>query len=154
MYMLQQQKNIPLFILKSVHIKKTVGRIPFLSKLWHFLFWFVLKVPQFQKKRDSRNCLLKMNGLYMLSVNFQSRNPNFHEFYEIVMRTEKKNYIRLPLICENSEFDFCEKSHNELRYSLALSAKWLHERRFTVHFQVIAPSLSVKKYPSGHAPVF
>ena len=49
-----------------------------------------------------------MNGLYMLFVNFQSRNPNFHEFYEIVMRTEKKNYIRLPLICENSEFEFRE----------------------------------------------
>ena len=28
------------------------------SKLWYFLFWFVLKVP-----RDSSNCLLKMNGL-------------------------------------------------------------------------------------------
>ena len=28
-----------------------------------FLFWFVLKVPQFWKKRDLRNCLLKMNGL-------------------------------------------------------------------------------------------
>ena len=49
--------------LKSVHFKKTVARISFLSKLWYFLFWFVLKVPQFWKKRDSRNCLLKMNGL-------------------------------------------------------------------------------------------
>ena len=48
--------------LKSVHFKKTVAQISFLSKLWYFLFWFVLKVPQFWKKRDSRNCLLKMNG--------------------------------------------------------------------------------------------
>ena len=49
--------------LKSVHFKKTVAWISFLSKLWYFLFCFVLKVPQFWKKRDSHNCLLKMNGL-------------------------------------------------------------------------------------------
>ena len=49
--------------LMSVHFRKTGARISFLPKLWYFLFWFVLKVPQFWKKRDSRNCLLKMNGL-------------------------------------------------------------------------------------------
>ena len=49
--------------LKSVHFKKTVAGILFLSKLWYFLFWFVLKIPQFWKKRDLHNCLLKMNGL-------------------------------------------------------------------------------------------
>ena len=53
--------------LKFVHFKKTVARILFLSKLWYFLFRFVLKVPQFWRKRDSRNCLLKMNGLYFTS---------------------------------------------------------------------------------------
>ena len=42
--------------LKSVHFKKTVARISFLSK-------FVLKLPQFWKKGDSRNWLFKMNGL-------------------------------------------------------------------------------------------
>ena len=52
------------FLLKSVHFKKTVARISFLSKLWYFLFWFVLKVPHFWKKRDSRNWLLIMNRLY------------------------------------------------------------------------------------------
>jgi hypothetical protein len=50
--------------LKSVHYKKTIALISFLSKLWYFLFWFVLKVPQFWKKRDLRNCLVKMNGLW------------------------------------------------------------------------------------------
>ena len=50
-------------LLKSVHLKKIVVRISFLSKLWYFLFWFVLKVPQFWKKPDLCNCLLKMNGL-------------------------------------------------------------------------------------------
>ena len=49
--------------LKSVHFKKPVARILFFSKLWYFLFWFVLKVPQFWKNRDLRNCLLKMNGI-------------------------------------------------------------------------------------------
>ena len=53
-----------ILLIKSVHFKKPVTRISFLSKLWYFLFWFVLKVPQFWKKRDSRNWLLKMNGLY------------------------------------------------------------------------------------------
>ena len=48
-----------MFNLKSVHFKKTVARISILSKLWYFLLWFVLKVPQFWKNRDSCNCLLK-----------------------------------------------------------------------------------------------
>jgi hypothetical protein len=57
-------KNIkePKWVLKSVHFKKTVSGILFLSKLWYFLFLFVLKVPQFWKKWDLRNCLLKKNG--------------------------------------------------------------------------------------------
>ena len=46
-----------------VHFKASVAQILFLSKLRYFLFWFVLKVPQFWKKRDSCNWLLKMNGL-------------------------------------------------------------------------------------------
>ena len=50
-------------LVKSVHFKKTVARISFLSKLWYFQFKSKQKVPQFWKKRDSRNCLLKMNGL-------------------------------------------------------------------------------------------
>ena len=53
-----------MMVLKSVHFKKTVARISIPSKLWYFLFWFVLKVPQFWKNQDSRNCLLKMNELY------------------------------------------------------------------------------------------
>ena len=40
--------------LKSVHFKKTVARISILSKLWYFLFWFVLKIPQFWKKIEIR----------------------------------------------------------------------------------------------------
>ena len=56
----ESQKNL---WLKSIHFKKTVARVSFLSQLWYFLFCFVLKVPQFWKKRDSRNWLLKMNGL-------------------------------------------------------------------------------------------
>ena len=51
-------------VLKSVHFKKTVARISILSKFWYFLFWFVLKVPQFWKKWGLQNCLHKMNGLY------------------------------------------------------------------------------------------
>ena len=47
-----------LHLLKSVHFKKTVAQISFLSKLWYFLFWLLLKVPQLWKKRNSRNCLL------------------------------------------------------------------------------------------------
>ena len=27
-------------LIKSIHLKKTVARISFLSKLWYFLFWF------------------------------------------------------------------------------------------------------------------
>ena len=53
---------------KSVYFKKTVARILILLKLWYFLFWFVLKVPQFWMNRDSRNCLLKMNGLYVSKI--------------------------------------------------------------------------------------
>ena len=49
--------------LKAVHFKKTVARISFHSKLWYFQYKSKQKVPQFWKKRDSRNCLLKMNGL-------------------------------------------------------------------------------------------
>ena len=50
--------------LKSVHFKKTVARISFLSKLWYLLLLlFYWKVPQFWKKWGLRNCLLKMNGL-------------------------------------------------------------------------------------------
>ena len=49
--------------LKSVHFKKAVVRISFLSKLWYFQYKTKQKVPQFWKKRDSRHCLLKMNGL-------------------------------------------------------------------------------------------
>ena len=33
------------YYLKSIHFMKAVLRISFLSKLWYFLFWFVLKVP-------------------------------------------------------------------------------------------------------------
>ena len=65
------------FLLKSVHFKKTVARILLLSKLWHFLVWFVLKVPQLWKKRDSHNCLLKMNRLYHPSANL----TNFCHFF-------------------------------------------------------------------------
>ena len=36
--------------------------------LWYILFWFVLKVPQFWKKRESRNSLLKMNGLIYIFI--------------------------------------------------------------------------------------
>ena len=46
-----------------IHFNKTVARISFLSKLWYFQYKSKQKVPQFWKKRDSRNCLLKMNGL-------------------------------------------------------------------------------------------
>ena len=49
--------------LKSVHFKKTVARISILSELWHFQYKSKQKVPQFWKKQDLRNCLLKMNGL-------------------------------------------------------------------------------------------
>ena len=45
--------------LNSIHFKKPVARISFLSKSKQ-------KVPQFWKKRDTRNWLLKMSGLYML----------------------------------------------------------------------------------------
>ena len=41
------QLVIYLALVKSVHFKKTVAQISFLSKLWYFLFCFVLKVPQF-----------------------------------------------------------------------------------------------------------
>ena len=47
----------------AVHFKTTVARISVFSKLWYFLFWFVLKLPKFRKKWDSRNCLLKMHRL-------------------------------------------------------------------------------------------
>ena len=60
--------------LKPIHFKKTVARISFLSKLWYFLFWFVLKVPQFWKKRDSRICLLKMNGLYQQLYKMENKS--------------------------------------------------------------------------------
>ena len=49
---------------KSVHFKKPVARILFFSKLGLFLFWFVLKVPKFWKKQDSRNWLLEINRFY------------------------------------------------------------------------------------------
>jgi len=39
--------------LKSALFKETVAWISILSKLWYFLLWFVLKVPQFWKNRDS-----------------------------------------------------------------------------------------------------
>ena len=64
-------------LLRYISFKKTVARILILSKLWYFLFWFVLKVflfwfvlkvPQFWKKQDLRNWLLKMNGLYTWDI--------------------------------------------------------------------------------------
>ena len=57
-----------LHLLKSVHFKKTVAQSSFLSKVLSFL----LKSKQSQrkwrlwKKWGLRNCLLKMNGLYLL----------------------------------------------------------------------------------------
>ena len=53
-------------LLKSVYFKKPVTRISFLSKCCHFQYNFVLiseKMTTFWKKWDSRNWLLKMNGL-------------------------------------------------------------------------------------------
>ena len=50
-------------MLKSVYFKKAVARISFLSKLWYFQYKSKQTVPQLWKKRDSRNCFLKMNGL-------------------------------------------------------------------------------------------
>ena len=64
--------------LKSVHIKKTVTRSSFLSKLWYFsiqhqltskqsqlmLYW---KVPQFWKKWGSCNCVLKWTDFKIVS---------------------------------------------------------------------------------------
>ena len=49
--------------IKSVHFKKPVAQILFLSKLWCFQYKSKQKVPQFWKKQDSRNWLLKINGL-------------------------------------------------------------------------------------------
>ena len=56
-------------MVKSVHFKKTVVQISFISKLWYFQYKSRQKVPQFWKKRDSRNCLLRMNGLFFLHKN-------------------------------------------------------------------------------------
>ena len=49
--------------IKSVHFKKPVARISFLSKLGYFQYKSKQKVPQFWKKQDSRNWLHKMNRL-------------------------------------------------------------------------------------------
>ena len=67
-------------VLKSVHFKKTVARISILSKLWYFLLWFLLKIPQFWKNRDLRNCLLKMSRLYR--NNPKNTNANESEFHQ------------------------------------------------------------------------
>ena len=52
-----------IYNLKFVHFKKPVAQISFLSKLWYFQCKSKQKVPQFWKKQDSRNWLLKMKGL-------------------------------------------------------------------------------------------
>ena len=54
--------------IKSVNFKKTIAWISLLLKLWYFQYKSKQKVTQFWKKQDSRNCLLKMNGL-SLSMN-------------------------------------------------------------------------------------
>ena len=45
----------------AVHFKKTVAQIQNCGTFCVDLYWKYL--PQFWKKRDSLNCLLKMNGL-------------------------------------------------------------------------------------------
>ena len=60
-----------LFNLKSVHFKKPVTRISFLSKVLSFLLkskQSQRKWQHFWKKWGLRNCLLKMNGLYMIII--------------------------------------------------------------------------------------
>ena len=66
--------NFLVRMLKSVHFKNAVARCSFHSKIWPFLlkskqsqlmlYW---KWPQFWKKWGLRNCVLKMNGLYLLN---------------------------------------------------------------------------------------
>ena len=85
-------KNLlPSSLLKSIHFKKTVARILFLSKLWYFLFWFVLKVPQFWKKWDSPNWLLKMNRLQNCGSFNTNQNKKYHNFE----RTENRPTVFL-----------------------------------------------------------
>ena len=55
--------SFPMDLLKSVQFKKTVGQSSFLSELQYFSLQ-QQQVPRFWKKWGSRNCLLKMNGLY------------------------------------------------------------------------------------------
>ena len=43
----QMPNNLNNFTLKSVHSKKPVARISFLSKLWYFQYKSKQKVPQF-----------------------------------------------------------------------------------------------------------
>ena len=63
----KEKKNV---LLKSVHFKKTVAR-----KSRFFQNCSTFNTKQFWKKRDSRNCLLKMNGQGIFSP--------FWEFEEI-----------------------------------------------------------------------
>ena len=57
---------------KSVHFKKTVAQISFLSKLWYFQY---KSKPQFWKKPDSRNCLLLRTDFKW--IQFQTAKSKF-----------------------------------------------------------------------------
>ena len=64
--------------LMSVRLNKTVARketICHLSELWYFQYRSKQKIPQFWKNRDSRNCLVQMNGLQDFLIQISPSHP-------------------------------------------------------------------------------
>ena len=138
---------VAIFLSESVHFWNTVWRSSVLSKLWSFSTWHQLKSkqnqlmyywksPQFWKNWRSRNCVLRMNGLYPISLNRIRRNKvnwdhnsqhektRFWAFintdYEFGKRGKLFNEIRFLTFKSHSE-DLGLKCHCEIHYYLLWS---------------------------------
>ena len=82
------------YSLKSVHFKKTVAWISFLSKLWYFQY----KSKQFWKERDSC-CLLKINGLYWeKSYKYSNQSKNNCGAFQILILMNFHDPLKLSVI--------------------------------------------------------
>ena len=105
--------------LKFVHFKKPVPRISFLSKL----FWYVLKVPHFWKKRDSRNWLPKMNGLYILDIQYTCFAILFSHFLPCYINFKDISWVIFFLFLFQQEGNPMSYPWAKL---LEKMARWIH----------------------------
>ena len=78
--------------IKSVHFKKTVVQFSFSSKLWYFLFWLVLKVPQFERNKNRATLFLKWKDFstHLSMISFSKYNKEAMDLFIIIHFPQEK----------------------------------------------------------------